>query len=152
MKILILAVGKCGRSPEADLIERYRTRLPWTLDIREFTEKKTGSADAHKEAEADQILAAIPDGAKVIALDERGKTLASQALAQQVTNWQNQSVSTLVFVIGGADGLSKRVRERADLVISFGAMTWPHMMVRAMLAEQIYRVWSITAGHPYHRD
>jgi len=152
MRVLVLAIGKCGKSPEKDLIERYKTRLPWKLEIRELAEKRGGSADDCKEKEADLILAAIPDGAKVVALDERGKTLSSAALASTVSDWQNQSISTLVFIIGGADGLSKRVRQSADLVISFGAMTWPHMMVRAMLAEQVYRIWSIIQGHPYHRE
>ena len=152
MKILVLAVGKCGKSPEKDLIERYQTRLPWKMGIREFAEKRYGSAEESQEKEADQFLSAIPEGAKVIALDERGDTLTSSKLADTFAKWQNQSTSNAVFIIGGADGLSKRVRARADLVISFGAMTWPHMMVRAMLAEQVYRIWSIIQGHPYHRE
>lgn len=153
MLISIIAVGRMQRGPEQELVDQYLGRLPWKSNIIEIDIKKRAANAAERKArEAERILAAVPDGAALIALDERGKALSSRLLAAKVDDWQMTGVSHMSFVIGGADGLDESVRARADLKLAFGALTWPHMMVRAMAAEQIYRVWSINAGHPYHRD
>ncbi|WP_308911747.1 23S rRNA (pseudouridine(1915)-N(3))-methyltransferase RlmH [Pseudokordiimonas caeni] len=153
MFITLIAVGRMQRGPEQDLVSTYQKRLPWRLDIHEIDIKKPAqSADERKAREAERILAAVPDGAVVIALDERGKHLSSRDLAKKFDGWSGQGFNSLAVIIGGADGLDESVRQRADLTLALGTLTWPHMLVRAMIAEQLYRVWSITAGHPYHRD
>ena len=96
-------------------------------------------------------LLIFTERARIVALDERGRTETSDAFARRLAHWRDDGVRTVGFVIGGADGLDETVRKKADFVLSFGALTWPHMLVRAMLAEQIYRAQSILAGHPYHR-
>ena len=98
------------------------------------------------------LRGAVPDGAKVIALDERGKLLSSPEFARKLGNWRDDGCRDLAILIGGADGLSPDLRSRADFTLSFGKMVWPHMLVRVMLAEQLYRAASILAGTPYHRD
>ena len=102
--------------------------------------------------EAELILAAFPTDARLIALDERGASWSSRVLAERIAGWRDQGIATLAFAIGGADGLGQAVIERADAVVSFGAMTWPHLLARVMLLEQLYRAQQILAGHPYHRD
>jgi 23S rRNA (pseudouridine1915-N3)-methyltransferase len=105
-----------------------------------------------KRLEADKLLAQIPKNAVLVALDERGESLDSGTFAQRLGAWRDAGRADLAFVIGGADGLDEEVRRRADLLLSFGRLTWPHMLVRGMLAEQLYRAQQILAGHPYHRD
>jgi len=151
--ISIIAVGRMQRGPEQELVDQYLGRLPWKSAIHEIEIKKQAANVAERKArEADRILAAVPPGAAVIALDERGKALKSREIAKKIDDWQVAGFNSLAFVIGGADGLDQSVLNKADLKLAFGTLTWPHMMVRAMLAEQIYRAWSIGAGHPYHRD
>lgn len=153
MRITIIAFGKAGRGPEQQMIDEYLRRLPWDADVKEFEIKKPArTADLRKEQEAEKIISAIPTGASVIVLDERGKHLSSRKLAEKIDNWQTMGSSNLAIIIGGADGLSDAITKRADLLLAFGSLTWPHMLVRAMLSEQIYRVWSILHSHPYHRD
>ena len=103
------------------------------------------------QAEAEALLAGVPPGAVLVALDERGRDLASTELAERLGAWRDDGIREAGFVIGGPDGLAPAVTERADLLLAFGRATWPHMLVRAMLAEQLYRAASILAGHPYHR-
>lgn len=148
MKVLILAVGKMKASPLLDLCDEYQKRLTWRLEIKELnTPKNAAAAD-----EAPLILKTIPENAFVIALDERGETLSSPDFAAKIKQWQNRdSGKTFVFLIGGADGFDNTVRKKADFLISFGKQTWPHMLVRVMLLEQLYRAQQIIAGHPYHR-
>jgi len=105
-----------------------------------------------KEQEGELLLAALPRGAKVIALDEIGKTMTSRDFATLLGRWQDDGAQDLAFMIGGADGLSEAARDAADVILSLGRMTWPHMLVRGLLAEQLFRAESILAGHPYHRD
>lgn len=105
-----------------------------------------------KAREAELILAALPPGALFVALDDRGRSWSSRELADQLAAWRDRGVATLAFAIGGVDGLGPAVVERADAVLSLGAMTWPHLMVRSLLLEQLYRAQQILAGHPYHRD
>lgn len=105
-----------------------------------------------KAREAELTLAAVPAGALLVALDERGQSWSSRDLAERLAAWRDRGVATLAFAIGGADGLGPSVIERADAVLSLGAMTWPHLLVRSLLLEQLYRAQQISAGHPYHRD
>lgn len=146
MKINIIAIGKCKKgSPEDLLIKEYQKRLSWDLTI---VEKENDS----QEKEAEFLLSHIPDGAKVIALDERGENISSLELAKKIENWCLNGTGKVCFLIGGADGHLPCVRQKADLVLSFGRLTMPHMLIRAVLAEQIYRVQTILNGHPYHRE
>lgn len=146
MKIHILAIGKCKKgSPEDMLIKEYQKRLSWDLI---FTEKENDT----KQKESAFLLAHIPSGAKVVVLDERGENMDSIAFAQKIENWRLSGVSEICFLIGGADGHTDEVRHRADLMLSFGKLTLPHMLIRAVLAEQIYRAQTILSGHPYHRQ
>ena len=139
-------------SAERDLLNNYSARIKPELQIIELEEKRNLSANELKAREGELILAAIPTGAKIIALDEKGKSITSRELASRLGAWKDEGARETVFIIGGADGLHESVRKKAHMVLSFGAMTWPHMMVRAMVAEQIYRAGSILSGHPYHRE
>ena len=146
MKISILAIGKCKNgSPEDILIKEYQKRLAWDLTVKE-KENDT------QEKEADFLLAHIPNGAKVVVLDERGKNMTSMEFADVIEKWQLNGVSEIGFLIGGADGHLEKVRQKADLMLSFGKLTMPHMLIRAVLSEQIYRAQTILSGHPYHRQ
>ncbi|MBO4294263.1 MAG: 23S rRNA (pseudouridine(1915)-N(3))-methyltransferase RlmH [Alphaproteobacteria bacterium] len=146
MKISILAIGKCKNgSPEDMLIKEYQKRLAWDLTVKE-KENDT------QEKEADFLLAHIPNGAKVVVLDERGKNMTSMEFADVIEKWQLNGVSEICFLIGGADGHLEKVRQKADLMLSFGKLTMPHMLIRAVLSEQIYRAQTILSGHPYHRQ
>lgn len=152
MKITIAAIGKFKTSPEKEIFSSYIKRIPWQFDLKELETKRALSGDQLKAAEAELLLEAIPKSSRIIALDEVGKNISSVELAELISRWQSDGTSNVTFVIGGADGLSSDVRKKADLILSFGKLTWPHMMVRAMLAEQVYRVYSIISGHPYHRQ
>ena len=152
MNIIIIAVGRMKKSPENDLVSTYIKRCPWTIKIIEVEEKRPLKGSERMAREGDLLLGAIPDGATVIALDERGGELRSTAFANKIERWQDQGVANLIFLIGGADGFAEKVKQRANGLISLGTMTWPHMMVRAMLSEQLYRASTILAGHPYHKD
>ena len=152
MRITLLAVGKIRNTPEAALVDTYVSLLPWPTNIVEVEERRPIKGPERQSREGQLLLKAIPKGAFVIALDERGKSLRSEAFADKIRQWQDMGYEQLVFMIGGADGFSQEIRERADLHISLSQMTWPHMMVRAMLAEQLYRASTIISGHPYHKD
>ncbi len=153
MHISIIAIGRMQRGPEHTLVGDYLKRLPWKHSIIEIEIKKqSANAEERKLREADRLLAAVPDGAALVVLDEGGKALNSRAFAAKLSDWQSTGYSDIAFVIGGADGLHTSVRDKAHLKLAFGALTWPHMLVRVLLSEQIYRAWSINAGHPYHRD
>lgn len=151
MKITIAAIGKFKASPEREIFHSYLKRIPWQIELKEFEAKKALSGQALKTAEATLLLSAAPKSGKIIALDERGKNISSTELARVISGWQGEGSSNITFIIGGADGLADEARGKADLLLSFGKLTWPHMLVRAMLAEQVYRVYSVIAGHPYHR-
>jgi 23S rRNA (pseudouridine1915-N3)-methyltransferase len=145
----LIAIGRLRAGPEADLFDRYNTRLRPKLTVTELPEARGDPADV-KRRESAALLAALPRQAFAVALDPGGQKLDSAALAVRLDKWLGAG-SPLCFLIGGAEGLDASVITRADFVLSFGAMTWPHFLVRAMLAEQLYRARSITAGHPYHR-
>ena len=151
MRITIAAVGRDKAGPARDLFQTYTKRLPWPVDLREVEEKRPLPALQLKAREAELLLAAVPADAFIIALDGRGKTLSSEDLAARFGAWRDEGRRDVAFLIGGADGLDRAVLDAAGLALSLGAMTWPHMLVRPMLAEQLYRAWSILEGHPYHR-
>lgn len=151
MKLLIAAIGRAARGPERDLYEHYAGRIRWPLALRELEEKRKLPPAQMILRESELLLAAVPERAVLVALDRRGKVLDSEAFAARVARWRDDSVSDVAFLIGGADGHPEPLLKQAALVISFGAMTWPHLLARAMLAEQLYRAQQLLAGHPYHR-
>ena len=150
MPISIIAVGRLKPGPLQELCDEYRRRLPFAVDMREVEERRPLAGAERKAREGELILAALPKGAFTVALDERGKAHDSAAFARQFAAWREGS-DTLAFVIGGADGLAPAVLEKASTRLAFGTMTWPHLLARAMLLEQIYRAHTILTGHPYHR-
>lgn len=152
MNILIIAVGRMKKSPENEILETYLKRCPWNVKIIEVEERRPIKGAERMAREGDLLLNAIPDGATVVALDERGKEMRSTVFAEKIRTFQDNGTNNLVFLIGGADGYDEKVKAKADIKISFGSMTWPHMMVRAMLGEQLYRASTILQGHPYHKD
>lgn len=159
MRVLIGAIGRMKQGPERELVSRYLDRAvaggrPLGLtgfEIAEFNESRAGTASSRKADEAKLLRGAMPEGALLVALDERGKGIGSEAFAAQVGRWRDDGRQALAFVIGGADGLDPALVREAGLVLSFSPLTWPHQMVRIMLAEQLYRVTTILSGHPYHR-
>jgi 23S rRNA (pseudouridine1915-N3)-methyltransferase len=159
MRLLVVSIGRLKQGPERDLAERYRERFVDAgrklgfrgLEIHEISESRARDVATRMSEEATAIAAAIPEKSVLIALDERGKSMESSAFARRLGQWRDEQAANIVFVIGGADGLSPELRGKADMTIAFGAATWPHQMVRVMLLEQIYRAATILAGHPYHR-
>lgn len=137
MKITVLAVGK-AQAEDAALAAEYIKRMKGSVSVKEL-------------ASARKLPAAIPAKAFVVLLDERGKDLTSRDFAKKLAAWQERG-QELLFVIGGADGVTDDLRERADFTFAFGQLTWPHRLARVMLLEQLYRAQQINAGHPYHRD
>jgi len=153
MQITISAIGKLKKNtPEDILIQDYLKKTKWPVVIKEFEEKKTLTVDQLKEAESNLLLSSVPQGGKIIALDERGKTPSSREFAELIGKWLDEGVQSISFLIGGANGHAEKLRERADYKLSFGRMTLPHMLARVVLAEQIYRAKTILDGHPYHKD
>ena len=152
MKLHILCIGKLKRGPEHDLVEDYVTRARalvrraglLSLDIAE-------GAEATKDGEARWLLGRLPDKAFAAALDEKGKAMTSAAFAALIRRQADNGITDMAFLIGGPDGHGAAVRRRADLALAFGPQTWPHRLVRVMLAEQIYRAVTIMVNHPYHR-
>ena len=155
MRVRICAVGRMKSGPERVLVDDYTTRFDRTgralglgpLTISEVDDRKCGGM----AAEAALLDRAIPDGAVICAMDERGREMTSPDFAQMLAGWRDQGRAEIAFVIGGADGIDPALRVRTDAMLSFGPMVWPHMLVRAMLCEQLYRAASILAGSPYHR-
>jgi len=152
MRLTLCAVGRAKAGPERALFEHYANRISFPFALKEVEERKRLSGAQLKTREAELLSTQIPDGATLVALDERGKNLSSPEFAQRLGSWRDDSVRDIAFVIGGADGLDDTLRSRADLVLSLGKLTWPHMLVRGLLAEQIYRAQCILSGHPYHRE
>ena len=146
MKINIIAIGKCKKnSPEYTIIEEYTKRSAWQVNIKE-------KDNSNQKDEAAFLTSSIPNNAKVIVLDERGENLKSTELAKIIENWQINGTSEICFLIGGADGHLQSTRDKANLILSFGKLTLPHMLMRAVLSEQIYRIQTIINHHPYHRE
>jgi 23S rRNA (pseudouridine1915-N3)-methyltransferase len=159
MRIIVAAVGRLKHGPERELVERYRKRAGQTgrsLGLREveiIEIRESRAEDAAKRILEESIALAniIPPGAAVVLLDRRGDNLDSAGLAAQIGQWRADNRSAVVFMIGGPDGLSPSLRDKATLRLAFGAATWPHQLARIMLLEQLYRAATILAGHPYHR-
>ncbi len=151
MRILLAAVGRWKSGPERDLYERYAARITDPPTLRQVAEKRPLRAAELKRREASLLLGQVPKGALIVALDGGGRQLSSSQFADQFSRWRDEGVGDLAFLIGGADGLDESVIGRAGLVLSLGPMTWPHLLVPGLLAEQIYRAQCIMSGHPYHR-
>lgn len=155
MKLTLLAVGRLKTGPERTLLDTYLNRCEQVgrgigfkaVEEREIADRAPSSAE-----ERLALLAALPDGSHVIGLDERGKSLTSIQFADVLGTLRDQGVAEMVLVIGGADGLGDGVRQRANRLLAFGPMTWPHKLARVMAAEQLYRAVSILSGSPYHRE
>ena len=139
MLLHIVARGKTGRSPEADLFERYVRRIPWPTKLTELPERGGKMPE-------------MPTNSMNVVLDERGQAFSSIELARKLEAWRDSGKREVRFLIGAADGHDEQQRHNADLLLSFGPATWPHLLVRAMLAEQLFRATSILANHPYHRE
>jgi 23S rRNA (pseudouridine1915-N3)-methyltransferase len=138
MLLHVVARGKIGRSPEAELVERYAKRIAWPLKLTELPESGGRVPEAQTPV-------------RTVLLDEKGRQLSSEELARQLEAWRDGGIREVRFVIGAADGHHQTERAGADLLLAFGAATWPHLLARAMLMEQLFRATSILAGHPYHR-
>lgn len=152
MNIDILAIDKLKKTdPEQILITEYLKKTRWPIRVREFEEKRPLPDSSKKQAESHLLLNAVLPNSKIIALDEGGKELTSRAFADILKKWIDDGFN-LAFLIGGANGHSDELKKRADLQISFGRMTMPHLLARIVLAEQLYRAKTILDNHPYHRD
>lgn len=151
MQVIIAAIGRDRAGPTRDLFEDYCRRSPWQIRLVEIAPRTGLPVDRRRRAEAERLLQAVPRDGLLVALDEAGSELDSAAFAKRLAGWQQQGPSALAFLIGGPDGLAKTVRDRAEATLALGRMTWPHRLVRVMLAEQIYRAGTILSGHPYHR-
>ena len=139
MRLHIVARGRIGRSAEAELVDRYVKRIGWPVQITELPDRG-GKPPPPAPATV------------TVAMDEKGRNLSSTDLAARLSDWRDRGIREVRFLIGAADGHDAETRDNADLLIAFGSATWPHMLARAMLAEQLYRAPAIIAGHPYHRD
>lgn len=135
----IVARGRIGRSPEAELVERYLKRITWPTRVTELPDQGGREPDR-------------PPHSRRVLLDEKGEILGSTAFAQTLGRWRDDGVREARFLLGAADGFGDAERAEADLLVSFGRATWPHLLARAMLAEQLFRATSILANHPYHRE
>lgn len=145
MRITIAAIGRAKPGAYQTLFTTYAERLPWKVTLAEFP-----ASSPDKEA---ALLCKAAEGAdKIILLDETGRSLTSPEFAKLIAKWGNEGTHHMAFLIGGADGHGRDARAKASLSLSLGAMTWPHMLVRGLLAEQLYRAWSINNNHPYHRE
>jgi len=155
MRLHVVAVGRFGggrHASERTLFEHFARRITSDLTLKEVEEKRPLAAAQRRRREGELLLAAVPLGAVVVALDAGGRALSSAAFAERLARWRDSGISDVAFLVGGADGLDEAVTGAAELVLSLGPMTWPHLLVRGMLAEQIYRAQCISSGHPYHRE
>ncbi|MDQ0318152.1 23S rRNA (pseudouridine1915-N3)-methyltransferase [Pararhizobium capsulatum DSM 1112] len=159
MRIGLFAVGRLKAGPEKDLAARYLDRFAKAgpaiglefSRVAEFSESRASSADTRKREEAAMIEKSLPEGALLVLLDERGKAMDSPAFASLLGSYRDMGKRDLAVVIGGADGLDPSLYARADAVLCLGKLTWPHQLVRILIAEQLYRAVTILSGHPYHR-
>ncbi|NTS32507.1 23S rRNA (pseudouridine(1915)-N(3))-methyltransferase RlmH [Phyllobacterium sp. BT25] len=159
MRITVFAVGRMKSGPERELADRYFDRLKKTgaplglefASVTEITESRAQHPELRKQEESAKVLEALDQGGVLVLLDERGKTLSSEAFAEKIARFRDDGKRQLLLAIGGPDGHDPALRDRADLVLALGAMTWPHQIVRILVAEQMYRATTILSGHPYHR-
>lgn len=152
MRITLAAIGQIKAGPERSLYEHYVRRLPWDVTVREFEEKRPLPVAQRQEKEGAWLIEATRGADIRIALDERGKTLSSIDFSKRIGAWRDEGMAHLAFIIGGSDGLSHTARASAHFLLSLGSMTWPHFLVRGLLAEQLYRAHTILNRHPYHRE
>jgi 23S rRNA (pseudouridine1915-N3)-methyltransferase len=159
MRITVFAVGRMKSGPERELADRYFDRLKKTgaplglecSSVIEISESRAQQPELRKQEESSKVLEALDQGGVLVLLDERGKTMQSEAFAQAIARFRDNGKRQLLLAIGGPDGHDASLRDRADLVLALGAMTWPHQIVRILVAEQLYRATTILSGHPYHR-
>jgi 23S rRNA (pseudouridine1915-N3)-methyltransferase len=159
MRLIVTAVGRLKAGPERELAERYLARAAkagkglgfQAVEVNEIGESRAARPDDRLAEEGAAIARAVEKARKIVVLDPAGQPLPSEALAARLAQWRDGGQAVTNFVIGGADGLSPHLKSSADLLLSFGAATWPHQLVRIMLLEQLYRAVTILSGHPYHR-
>lgn len=151
LKVDIIAVGRLKKGPLVELFESYTSKIRWNFTLHEV-ESRYRDETTMQDDENMRLQALLDPSAFVIALDERGNGLKSLDFAQTIEKLQNNAQTHIQFIIGGANGLQDKTRDRANMLLSFGQQTWPHMLARIMLAEQIYRAQQILIGHPYHRE
>lgn len=159
VQISVFAVGRMKKGAEHELADRYFDRFSKLapslgltfLDVHEIAESRLQTSSQRIDEEGNKLLESLPEGGRLIVLDERGKSISSVILAKNFETWRDAGTKHMTIALGGPDGHSKKVRERADLLLSFGAMTWPHQIARILLSEQLYRIATILSGHPYHR-
>jgi 23S rRNA (pseudouridine1915-N3)-methyltransferase len=152
IRLYLLAIGRLRRGLLYDLQALYAGRIVPPVTLLELEEKRRLPAAELKQREGELILAAVPPGARLVALDEHGASWTSRQFADRLAAWRDAGTAALAFAIGGTDGLGQAVIDRADAVLSLGPMTWPHLLARSLLLEQLYRAQQILAGHPYHRE
>lgn len=152
MRVTIVAVGRDRSGAARELFDDYCKRCPWPIRLVEIAARSALPLERRLTAEGEALSGAVPRGATLIALDERGRLMGSRAFATRIATWQAGGRAELAFLVGGPDGLAADLVARADLVLALGRMTWPHLLVRVLLAEQLYRASTILAGHPYHRE
>ncbi len=153
MNITLLTIGKMKKdSPEFAIMAGYIKQCKWPITVKEFEEKRTLSVDELKKAESALLLNAVPPKAFIFVMDEKGKQMTSREFSAYLEECQNRGISEVVFLIGGANGHTDALRQRADVLLSLGKMTMPHMLARAVLTEQLFRACCIAHNHPYHRD
>lgn len=160
MRIVVAAAGRLKAGPERELCSRYMDRAQAAsrsagltgVEMREIDESRARRPQDRMAEESQALLAHVPPGARLVLLDERGKTISSEAFARDVGETRDGGAPAFVLALGGPDGHGPDIRARADMVLSFGAMTWPHQLARIMAAEQVYRAITILTGHPYHRS
>ena len=151
MQFTIAAVGKAKKKAEAELTAHYLKQTRWDITVKEIPDAPSNlSPDARRTREATAIAALLGPGTRLIAFDSTGKQVTSPEFAALIQDAQQHAIKHAVFAIGGQDGLDPALLKRAHATIAFGAVTWPHQLLRAMLAEQLYRAYTITIGHPYH--
>ena len=160
MHLIIAAVGRMKKGPEQELADRYCDRVSKSgkaigisqVKVIEIVESRASTSDARKGEEAENLLSRLPENCTIFAFDERGKSPDSRQFAKMVQGQLNQGANAVALIIGGPDGLAPSIRDRADKVLSFGAATFPHQLVRILVLEQAYRAVTILTNHPYHRD
>jgi 23S rRNA (pseudouridine1915-N3)-methyltransferase len=152
--ITLCTIGKWKRSAEQELFEKYAARLPWQLELKELASVKASSPSEQSTKETAQLFeqAKLGGAHKIIALDETGRSFSSRDFAEMFGDWRNYGDHQVAILIGGDNGLDKAQLKQADKVMSLGNCTWPHLLVRTLIAEQLYRAYAILSGHPYHRE
>jgi 23S rRNA (pseudouridine1915-N3)-methyltransferase len=151
LKVVINAIGKITEREIISLNQEYIKRIKWEIAVNELQPARLGNESKNKEKEAESLWPSNTNNAYVIALDETGKQFTSEEFSQKLSQLESNGTGKIYFLIGGADGHTQTTRDKADLIISLGKMTLPHKLARLILIEQIYRAYSISSGHPYHR-